>query len=349
MSQPSNIDDWNAGKYIANHIATLRERPVAGVFDETHLRRIHERIFHGFTELYDGEPFQPGQYRPSLEGIPGDWCKDRPIVTQDSVSVVSYSRMDAAAIHMLRETLERADPERLSKLDTISFTKEISSIYTWLDYIHPFPEGNSRTLREFTRQLANESGYEINWEIFNANQEKRDDLYVARDVAVNRIAVAKGIYRTEDLQDVRKTLASFWQHPKLSDLLRDAIKPLTPPSPQNVATATEERALGHKQETGKTTPSVAVIGYRDVAPNAAFKDVTAFVAQRALEYAGAEQMSRVAAAKIVEHKAPYLIEMDRMLQEETERIRTEDAAPAPSQEARNEKQKPEEGYGNALG
>ncbi len=37
-----------------------------------------------------------------------------------------------------------------------------------LDYLHPCSEGNSCTLRTFTRQLAREAGFDLNWSVSNA-------------------------------------------------------------------------------------------------------------------------------------------------------------------------------------
>lgn len=240
MRQPKNIEDEFAGDFIAMNIAELHMLPVEGVFDELHLRRIHERIFRGFTEMYidvpdtnnSGQvvkelvPFNPGEYRRPLEGFQDYYCKDRPIVTQGCFSVVSYARLDESAMQMLSETLARANPETLKKLDAYAFADEISCIYVRLDYIHPFPEGNSRTLREFTRELAFASGYVLDWNIYDRNQASRDALYVARDVGVNRIAVARGTCHPDDLKDVKATLARFWNYKRLSELLRNAIRPL---------------------------------------------------------------------------------------------------------------------------
>ena len=64
----------------------------------------------------------------------------------------------------------------------------MASLYAELDYVHPFPDGNSRTLRTFTKQLANASGYELEWARFNHVAGRKSILYVARDKAVNALA-----------------------------------------------------------------------------------------------------------------------------------------------------------------
>src|SRR3546814_3305273 len=62
--------------------------------------------------------------------------------------------MDEAAQSRLDAALQSANPSGLSRLKTAEFIKAIGKLYTELDYIHPFGDGNSRTLREFTRELA---------------------------------------------------------------------------------------------------------------------------------------------------------------------------------------------------
>ncbi|MBD4899642.1 cell filamentation protein Fic, partial [Xanthomonas citri pv. citri] len=109
--------------------------------------------------------------------------------TANVTSHVCYSDMDAKAIGRLGETLGRADPERLRRMKTGPFVQELTSLYAELDYIHPFRDGNSRTLREFTRELAEASGFHLQWEYFGQNKGGRDALYVARDRSVNELAL----------------------------------------------------------------------------------------------------------------------------------------------------------------
>ena len=91
----------------------------------------------------------------------------------------------------LNEILKTADPKQLSKLKPKAFTAAIADLYARLDYIHPFQDGNSRTLRTFTRQLAKASGYELDWTRFGETPKSRDGLCIARDRAVNEIAMAR--------------------------------------------------------------------------------------------------------------------------------------------------------------
>jgi cell filamentation protein len=203
-------------------IAELRLSPVVGAFDVAHLKEINRRIFQdlpglGFSEV------TPGIFRPPAIFKGRDWIKSRRLESVNATTCIAYSRMDTSAQKRLEQILERADPVVLGKLKTAEFTKTLGSLYVELDYIHPFKDGNSRTLREFTRQLAKESGYDIDWERFNCSPAGRDVLYIARDISVNRLALSH-IKDVGTKRDVLYTLDSFGQNKDLPKLLRDAIR-----------------------------------------------------------------------------------------------------------------------------
>jgi cell filamentation protein len=130
--------------------------------------------------------------------------------------------MDAEALRRLDAVLESADPVKLKDLETKEFTSRIAKLYTEIDYVHPFGDGNSRTLREFTRQLAEKSGYDLNWNHFSSSPRGRDALYVARDRSVNEVALP----RMQDEHAMRRVIATIDRLAKsknLAELLPDVI------------------------------------------------------------------------------------------------------------------------------
>lgn len=99
----------------------------------------------------------------------------------------------------------------------------MTEIYSKLDYLHPFRDGNSRTIREFTRELASRAGFEMNWEKSNLNQEKRNELYIARDIAVNQIAHEK-MQIPEGKYDIEMYMKPFKNCKKLEEILSENIE-----------------------------------------------------------------------------------------------------------------------------
>lgn len=154
----------------------LQIRPIEGQFDEAHLRAVHRHLFQ------DQPHHKPGEFR---EPAPGHF-KHRRLEESLTGHVVPYA---------LRSTLDRElgplltgleGGAKLAGKDTLAMAGAMADLYAKLDHLHPFSEGNSRTLRAFTAQLAAENGHKLDWNTTNANRETRNALYIARDMAVIR-------------------------------------------------------------------------------------------------------------------------------------------------------------------
>jgi cell filamentation protein len=216
--------DYLEGLCTAHRIFELRHDPVVGHFDAAHLREINRRIFQDLPDLGFAD-VTPGEYR---QAVPAgkDWYKARTLEGRDLTLFVAYSSMDRKALQEIDQALTRIDTSALGKLDVPDFTKTIANLYVRLDYLHPFSDGNSRTLRAFTTQLAKAAGYEIDWARFSRSRAGRNVLYVARDLSVNRLALPH-IESHETRRQVVLTLDRFGGNRDLPDLLRDVVRPLS--------------------------------------------------------------------------------------------------------------------------
>ncbi len=173
--------------YTARRLTELRLRPVEGSFDVAHLKEINRRIFQDMP----GQGFDdvtPGQFRAPAPSD-RDWVKHRTLMDGKVTAYVAYSPMDAVSQTRLEDVLGRIDLAGLRQQASEGFARSMGKLYAQLDYIHPFADGNSRTLREFTRALADTAGFELKWETFAQSRSGRDVLYVARDLSVNAIAL----------------------------------------------------------------------------------------------------------------------------------------------------------------
>lgn len=145
--------------YTFKRVVELELEAVRGNFNAAHLKEINRRIFQdlpgaGFNDV------TPGEFRPPVPDGK-DWMKNPVLSTVEGTFYVAYSRMDETAQARLDKALERAKPADLRGIKTTEFTARLATVYAELDYVHPFSDGNSRTLRTFTKQLAKESGYEL--------------------------------------------------------------------------------------------------------------------------------------------------------------------------------------------
>lgn len=173
--------------FLAVRIVELEAKPVKGDFDLNHLREIHRRIFQDMPKLGITD-ITPGALRDQVpEGR--EWIKVRGLESTKHSYVVAYSRMDELARARLDKALAAATPDKLARLEKKEFTKKMAQLYAQLDYAHPFQDGNSRTLRTFTRQLAREAGYTLEWGKLSRTPQARDNVCIMRDHAVNKLAM----------------------------------------------------------------------------------------------------------------------------------------------------------------
>ena len=203
-------------------VAELKLRPVEGSFDAAHLREINRRIFQdlpsvGFTEV------TPGQFRPPVE-FGKDHQKCRALEVMPGNFFVAYSKMDDAAQRRLETALRKVDVEKIGMLDRNGFASTIGQLYAELDYIHPFPDGNSRTLRSFTAQLAEKVGYSIEWDRIAETAQGRDSLYIARDLSVNRLA-KPGIEHPNTMMRIVASLNRLGGNRELHEVVSDVLRP----------------------------------------------------------------------------------------------------------------------------
>ena len=150
------IDDPELLRKAESDIVFVRlvefsRKPIQGAFDFAHLKAIHK---HLFSDIY---------------AVAG---KVRTVDLAKNGSVFCYvQNID----NMQQEIFDRLKRENyLQGLEKKDFILKLAELSGDLNALHPFREGNGRTIRCFLMQLANEAGYELLYE----NAEK-DELLQA--------------------------------------------------------------------------------------------------------------------------------------------------------------------------
>lgn len=118
----------------------LVQQPVDGQYDLAHLQEIHARLF---GDVYDWA----GQIR-TVDISKGDTR------FANFQQIESYAPEIFKPLH--REQLLRA-------LDVDTFCLRAGHYLGELNVLHPFREGNGRSIREFIGQVARGAGYAIDW------------------------------------------------------------------------------------------------------------------------------------------------------------------------------------------
>lgn len=169
------------------------------MFSIDYLKTIHYNLFK------DRSYYMPGELR-NLNIQP---MRRRSIETSDIDYLVTYNdkvsnekdidneikRLLESNIDILSNKTKTIDgnseSNKINENDTNLSKDDVSrllvKIYSKLDQMHPFSDGNSRTLREFVRQVALKLGFNIDYSIIANSQIQRDNLYLARDLEVLKL------------------------------------------------------------------------------------------------------------------------------------------------------------------
>lgn len=209
------------GLLTSVRILELQTHPVQGQFDTAHLREVHRRIFQDLAHHH------PGAFRADAPGH----FKMRELEGTGERHVVGYARGKEIGERLDQVLGELRGGDILKGLKADEFAERMGKLYGDLDHIHPFREGNSRTLREFTRELAMQVGYELDWHSTGADAQARDRLYLARDREVlERLYPGLDEARSMETEDRREyetyfTLQQLRQHDTLSTIIRENVMP----------------------------------------------------------------------------------------------------------------------------
>lgn len=133
---------------LTNHrIAELIDNPLNGRFGLTHLKRIHKYIFQ---DIY---PFA-GKFREE------DIWKGSTF----------FSKYQFISIGLTDFLTNLKLENYLINLNSRKFSERAAYYMAELNMIHPFREGNGRTIREFIRCLALKCGFVINWSLIDSQK-----------------------------------------------------------------------------------------------------------------------------------------------------------------------------------
>ena len=145
----------------------LLTNPIQGRFTANHLCHIHQYL------LGDIYPFA-GHFR-------------KEDIMKGSTRFLSHRDIKSKLTKLL---LELAKEHHLQGLTQDMLIDRSAYYFAELNYIHPFPEGNGRSTREFMRQLYALNGYTVDWAAVST-----DELLEAMEASVYDTAQLKAILR----------------------------------------------------------------------------------------------------------------------------------------------------------
>lgn len=144
----TTVDDLRDAEndLVEYRLAELRERPslVRQTYDLAHLQALHGQLFQDVYEW-------AGQLR-TVGLAKGDG---------EDASFIPPLEIERPVIHVAQRIVES---DRLKLTSDEDLVNEVTYMYDYLNFAHPFREGNGRTQREFFTQLLAESGRVMNWD-----------------------------------------------------------------------------------------------------------------------------------------------------------------------------------------
>ena len=143
----------------------LLKNPIKGNFSKAHLMNIHKFIFE---DIY---PFA-GKIRREQISKADTMFYPPNLIDRELDKVFAKIKEK----NMLRET----DEEKV--FDNLAY------VMAELNIIHPFREGNGRSIREFIRLMAKRMGYDLNW-----GNVDREELLEASILSVDNYKLLIGI------------------------------------------------------------------------------------------------------------------------------------------------------------
>ncbi len=143
ISDPELLERAEA-TFAAVRSYEMAVEPVHGSFDLAHLQRIHKRLF---GDVYDWA----GEIR-TVD------------ISKGNTRFASFLQIKPYAPTI---TGALSHENFLKGLDSDAFSARAGEILGELNVLHPFREGNGKSLREYISQLAHGAGYGIDWQAVN--------------------------------------------------------------------------------------------------------------------------------------------------------------------------------------
>jgi len=164
LVQATTMKELNAKEREITTIVAeeLKDNPIKGSFDFNHLKEIHKALFENVYTF-------AGKDRLDM-GIVDGFGKRHP-TTKEITWFTDGCDVKTEADRLFKGL---KDKNYLKDLKFLDFIKKSSDFFTALNNLHPFREGNGRTQRIFTEQLAKEAGWKLDLETSVTKQEMID-------------------------------------------------------------------------------------------------------------------------------------------------------------------------------
>lgn len=156
-------------RIVAFKIATISTLTLPMKYTPDRLKFIHKYLFEDIF-------YFAGEYRQEN-------------ITKDNFRFSEFEYIE----DNIKQIFEKIDIDEMKKMSFNDFVVRLSYIMTELNVLHPFREGNGRTIRELIREICFDCGYVIDWYEIN-----HDDILRASKKAI--------VDETEQIKMLRRSV-----------------------------------------------------------------------------------------------------------------------------------------------
>ena len=154
--------DGAESNYSAMRLKELQKNPLSGSYDFKHLCALHKYIFQDIYE-WAGKPREI------------DIFKHETVLAGISVDYTKYRNIKKETVAVIRGMKDESWKNLTLELQTEKFSKHLAALWK----VHPFREGNTRTVTYFCCQYVCENGVMMDGEVFAKHSDYLRNALVA--------------------------------------------------------------------------------------------------------------------------------------------------------------------------
>lgn len=181
---------------VAVRSILLQGNPLKGNFDSQHLKQIHQYLFQDVYEW-------AGQFR-KIGMVKAEFASGGRVTRFSSPELIEKELTAVfeglARDHFLKGLLRR------------DFSRKVAVLFSEINRIHPFREGNGRAQRQFVRQLSNSVGYKLHFEVVSKERLVQASILSANGDVSMMMRLMDEITDTERIQPLTKVIDHLKQH-----------------------------------------------------------------------------------------------------------------------------------------
>ena len=192
LSDQESLDRAESNSVSVRSIL-LQLNPLKGNFDSEHLKAIHSYLFRDVYEW-------AGQFRTI------------PLAKAEDVRggrIIRFTPPDLIERELKHVFDELANEHFLEGLPRREFARRVAGLFSEINRIHPFREGNGRAQRQFVRQLADSLGFKLHFEVVSKERLIEASILSAKGDVAMMERLFDEITDTERIQSLTKVIAHF--------------------------------------------------------------------------------------------------------------------------------------------